>query len=71
MEIHFTVVDGGGHLLRTNTLFLGMCKRLSFVLIWLATPKILNWTQNTVSCLGTRNGANDHEQPRSVPLGST
>ena len=43
MEIDITV-DGGGHVLRTNTLFLcrGVRKRLSFVLIWLARPKILD-----------------------------
>ena len=42
MEMDITV-DGGGHLLRTNTLLLcrGMRKRLSFVLVWLARPKIL------------------------------
>ena len=43
IEIDITV-DGGGHILRTNTLLLcrGMCKRLSFVLICLARPKILD-----------------------------
>ena len=43
MEMDITV-DGGGHLLRTNTLLFcrGMCKTLSFGLIWLARPKILD-----------------------------
>ena len=36
-------VDGGGHLLRTNMLLCrGMRERLSFVVIWLASPKILD-----------------------------
>ena len=43
MEIDITV-DGGGHVLRTNTMLLcrGMRKGLSFVLVWLARPKILD-----------------------------
>ena len=64
-------VDRGGHLLRTNTLLLcrGLRKRLSFVLIRLAScPRF--WTNpNTVFYLGTERTA--HEQPRSVPSGST
>ena len=47
MEVDVTV-DGGGHVLRTNTLLLcrGMRKRLSFVAIWLARPKILNGSKH-------------------------
>ena len=43
MEIDITV-DGGGHVLRTNTLLLcrGTRKRLSLVVVWLAKPKILD-----------------------------
>ena len=42
MEIYLTV-DGGGRLLRTNTLLCrGMRKRLSFVLVWLTMPNILD-----------------------------
>ena len=69
MEMDITV-DGGGHLLRSNKLLLcrGMCKRLSFVLIWLTKPKILDGPKHVFQ---PRNGTNDHEWPRSVPFGST
>ena len=69
MEMGITV-DGGGHSLRTNTLLLcrGMCKRFSFVLVWLARPKILDGPKHGSL---PRNGTNDHEQRRSVPFGST
>ena len=69
MEIDITV-DGGGHVLRTNTLLLcrGMRKRLSFVVTWLAMPKILDGPKHDFL---PRNGTNGHEQPRSVPSGST
>ena len=72
-----TTVDGGGQVLRTNTLLLlcrGMCKRLPFVLIWLARPGFCICVDpNTVVYLllyCCRNGTNDHEQPRSVPFRS-
>ena len=69
MEIDITV-DGGGHVLRTNTMLLcrGMRKGLSFVLVWLARPKILDGPKHGSL---PRNGTNDHEQRRSVPFGST
>ena len=59
MEMDITV-DGGGHLLRTNTLLLcrGMRKSLSFVLIWLARPKILDGPKHDFL---PRNGTNGHE----------
>ena len=43
IEIDITV-DGGGNVLRTNTLLLcrGMRKRFPFVVTWLARPKILD-----------------------------
>ena len=40
----------------------GMRKRLSFVVIWLARSK---------HDFSPRNGTNGHDQPRSVPYGST
>ena len=43
-------------------------KRLSFVLIRLARPKILDGPKHDFL---SRNGTNGHEQPRSVPSGST
>ena len=46
----------------------GVRERLSFVLIWLARPKILDDSKHDIL---SRNGTNDHEQPRSVPSGST
>ena len=69
MEIDITV-EGGGHVLRTITLLLccGTRKRLSFVVIWLAEPNILDGPKHDVL---PRNGTNGHEQPRSVPSGST
>ena len=69
MEMGITV-DGGGHLLCSNTLLLcrGVYIRLSFILIWLARPKILDGAKQGFS---RRNETNDHEQPRSVPFGST
>ena len=69
MEIDITV-DGDGHVSRTNTLLLcrGMRKRLSFVAIWLASPKILDGPKHAFQ---PKNGTNGHEQPRSVPSGST
>ena len=69
MEIDITV-DGGGHVLRTNTMLLcrGMRKGLSFVLVWLARPKILDGPKDEFF---PRNGTNGHEKPRSVPSGST
>ena len=69
MEIDITV-DGGGHVWRTNTLLLcrGMRKGFPSVLAWLARPKILDGPKHDFS---PRNGTNDHEQPRSVPSGST
>ena len=44
-----TVVDGSRHLLRTNTLLLcrGMCKMLSFVLVWLLRLQILDGPNQT------------------------
>ena len=53
MEIDITV-GVGGHVLRTNTLLLChvMHKRLSFVLIWLAMPKMLDGP-NTIFYVGT------------------
>ena len=66
-----TAAGGGGHLWRTNTLLCrgrGMRKRLSFVVIWLARPKILDGPKHDFL---PRNGTNGHEQPRSVPSGST
>ena len=57
MEIDITV-DGGGHVLRTNTLLLcrGMRKRtLLLVVIWLATPKILDGPKHEIL---PRNGTN-------------
>ena len=53
-----------------NTLLLcrGMRKTLSFVPIWLARPKILDGPKHD---LLSRNGTNGHEQPRSIPSGST
>ena len=42
MDMDITV-DGGGHLLRTNTLLCRcICEMLSFVLIWLAKPHVLD-----------------------------
>ena len=69
MEIDLNV-DGGGHVLRTNTLLLcrGMRKRSPFVVTWLARPKILDGPKHDFL---PRNGTNDHEQPRPVPSGST
>ena len=69
MEIDITV-DGGGHILRHDTLLLcrGMRKRLSFVLICLTRPKILDGTEHDFL---PRNGTNGHEQRRPVPSGST
>ena len=61
-------VDGGGHIpFSTNTLLLcgAMRKRLSFVLVLLARPKILDGPKHDFL---PRNGTNDHEQPRSVRL---
>ena len=46
----------------------GMHKRLSFVLIWLARPNILDGPKYVFL---PRNGTNGHEQPRSVSSGST
>ena len=46
----------------------GMHKRLSFVLIWLARPNILDGPKHHFLHW---NGTNGHEQPRSVPSGST
>ena len=62
--------DGGGHVLRTNTLLLCRVvhKRLSFVVIWLARPKILDGLKHDFFL--PRNETNGHEQPRSVPSGS-
>ena len=40
----------------------------SLELIWLARPKILDGLKTRYS---SRNGTNDHEQPRSVPFGWT
>ena len=67
--------DGGGHLLRTNTLLLclGMCKRLSFVLIWPAWPKVLRSPKDGFY-LGTERTAMTSLLPfrfpfRSVPQG--
>ena len=53
-----------------NTLLLcrGMRKRLPFVVIWLARPKILDGSKLDFS---SRNGTNGHEQLRYVPSGST
>ena len=45
-----------------------MRKRLSFVVIWLAKPKILDGPKHDFL---SRNGTNGHEQPRSVPSDST
>ena len=69
MEIDITA-DGGGDVLRTNTVLpcRDMRKRLSFVVIWLARPKILDGPKHDFL---PRNGTNGHEQPRSVPSGST
>ena len=69
MEIDITV-GGGGHVLRTNTLLLcrGMRKRFPFVLTRLARLKTLDGPTHD---LLPRNGTDDHEQPRSVPSGST
>ena len=69
METDITV-DGGGHVLRTNTPLLcrGMRKRFPFVVTWLARPKILDGPKHDFLPM---NGTNDHEQPRSVPSGST
>ena len=69
METDITV-DGGGHVLRTNTPLLcrGMRKRFPFVVTWLARPKILDGPKHGFL---HRNGTNDHEQPCSVPSGST
>ena len=69
MEIDIAA-DGSGHILRTNTLLLcrGMRKRLSFVVIRLARPKILDGPKRHFFL---RNGTNGHEQPRSIPSGST
>ena len=68
MEIDITV-DGGGDIL-DNTLLLcrGMRKTLSFVLIWLARPKILEGPKHGFL---SKNGTNGREQPRSVPSGSS
>ena len=68
MEMDITV-DEGGHLLPTNTLLLcrGMRKRLSFVVMWLARPKILDGPKHEFLPM---NGTTGHEQPRSVPSGS-
>ena len=66
-----TAVDGGGHLLRTNTLLscLGMCKMISFVLVWLARPKILDGPKH-VFYLGTGRMAINSLVPfRPVPQG--
>ena len=46
----------------------GMHKRLSFVLVWLAKPKILDGLKHDFV---QKNGTNGHEQPRSVLSGST
>ena len=64
------IVDGGGHVLRTNTLLLchGMRKRLSSVMIWLSRPEILDGPKHDFL---PRSGTNGHEQPRSFPSGST
>ena len=61
---------GTDKVLRTNTLLLcrGMRKRLSFVVFWLARPKTLDGFEHAFL---PRNVANGHEQPRSVPSGST
>ena len=61
--------DGGGCVLRTNSLLLcrGTRERSSFVLIWLARPKILDGHKHGFF---PRNGTNGHEQPRSVPSGA-
>ena len=69
MEIYITV-NGGGHISRTTRCCCarGMRKRLSSVLIWLARPKILDGPKHDFL---PRNGTNGHEQPRSVPSGST
>ena len=69
MEIDITV-DGGGHVLHTNTLLLcrGMRKPFPFVVTWLARLKLPDGPKHN---LLPRNGTNDHEQPRSVPSGST
>ena len=40
-------------------------QKIPFVPIWLARPRILRGPKHVF--LG-RNGTNDHEQPRSVPL---
>ena len=63
-------VDGRWTHFAHSTLLLcrGMGKRLSFVVIWLARPKILDGTKHDFV---PRNGTNGHEQPRSVPSGST
>ena len=45
-----------------------MRKRLPFVVIWLARPKILDGSKLDFS---SRNGTNGHEQLRCVPSGST
>ena len=69
MEIGITV-DEGGHVLHTNTQLRcrGMCKGFPFVVTWLARPKILDGPKHDFLPM---NGTNDHEQPRSVPSGST
>ena len=78
MEMDITVDGGSGHLLllRTNMLLLlllllcrCMCKRLSLVLIWLASPRF--WTDPNTVFTYCRNGTNERGQPRSVPFGST
>ena len=46
----------------------GTHKKLSFVLIWVARPKILDGPRHEFL---HRNGTNGHEQPPSVPSGST
>ena len=49
MEIDI-IVDGGGHVLRINTPLLCrvMRKMLSFVVIWLARPKILDGPKHDI-----------------------
>ena len=57
------------HILRTTRCWRAVaCKRLSYLVIWLAMPKILDGPKHDFL---SRNGTNGHEQPRSVPSGST
>ena len=70
MEMDISVGEGGDLLHTDMLLCSGMCKKVIVRTDKVSEAQDSRWTQ-TVCVTYCRNGTNDHEQPRSVPFGST